>query len=80
MICPHLPRYGYKKTMDFHAREGETGYGSNLVLPNYFYPKYNFCSSLISSRSGSFQCQKSYLESEEFRIQQRVTSRLCEKA
>lgn len=48
MICPHLPCYGYKKTMDFHARQGEMGFGSNLVLPNYFYPKYNLL--LISNQ------------------------------
>lgn len=48
--------------------------------PIIFIPSTTSCSYLLSSRSGSSQCQKSQLESEEFRIQQTETSRLCEKA
>lgn len=34
--------------MDFHPREDGTGYGSDLVLSDYFYPEHNLL--LISAR------------------------------
>lgn len=34
--------------MDFHHREGETRYGSDLVLSDRFYPKHNLL--LISTQ------------------------------
>lgn len=37
-----------KKTTDFHPREDEMGYGSKLVLSDYFYPEHNLL--LIATR------------------------------
>lgn len=56
--------------------QGRWGMKENQFGPNFFILSTSSCSSLLSSRNRGFQHQESYLEPEEFRIQQRGTSHI----
>jgi len=77
-----LPFFSAIEMQENHGLSSQGGWDGIRKRPSFIQLFLSWAQPLahLGSGSGSFQCQKSHLELEEFRIQQRVTPRLCEKA